>query len=447
MNWFRENNIFNAPQRSTTAQLPAARLTKVATPAASPCVRRPPIKTLLNKTEQAHVACVKRIGRVNSKPNDSAAGHVSPEFGHRFETSYDNLESDIVRDLRVHFLSDNERAAMKATLQFATNYVTGYINSKDMLTFNQTTQFKTKHDLEHVQESVCTICGYKFKENTRPWFLFVIVRQPPMTSDEDEVRQKPPNKPGSFEFACSDCSEEHNDPLNTYEIYPKINSVHIKRLFEAGFFYQYIFPLEFEVEYFRHTDIEIKQHKGPFKVLQQLLLEYKNPNETIMFIALRTTGDLVLKEINHNVQLNRYRNVFKTPTSAKDVNCFIINDPSNLMEALTDNRFDRINGTLFAEIYGYAIQEFVTGVITFPVRPTKSGYCTACKKAKMYYSNPVINCSRCGFTNRYIFKGKYDDYYFHQEAVQTHAAHGEFIRYYDINLHKKICHERLEDAE
>jgi hypothetical protein len=443
MNWFKKNNIFNTPQRS-----PAARPLLTRVESAPPCVRRPPTKTQLNKTEQMHAACVKSIRRT-SKSNISGAGHVPPEYGHRFETSYDTLESDVVRDLRLHFLSENERAAMLATLRFATNFVTGYINSKDMLTFNQMTQFKTKQDLEHVQESACTICGYKFKDNTRPWFLFVIVRQPPKTDDEDNggVQDKPPNKPGSFEFACTDCSEKHNDPLNTHEIYPKINSLHVKRLFEAGFFYQFIFPLEFKLEHFTQKNIEIKQHKGPFKVLQQLLIDYKRPNETIMFISLKTTGDLVLKEVNYNVQLSRYRNVFKTPTSANDVNCFAINDPSSLMEAIADGRFDRINGTLFAEIYGYAIQEYVTGVITFPVRPAKAGYCAECKKTKMYYSNPVLNCSRCGFTNRYVFKGKYDELYFHPEAVKTHISNGEFIRYYDIKLHKNICRQHLEEDE
>nr|WHM28319.1 me53 [Dasychira pudibunda nucleopolyhedrovirus] len=450
MNWFKENNIFdNKLAKKPAASKPGASST-ASRPAASPAPRR--VKPF-NKSELAHAAIVKRIGRGSDRLNEISASFVPPEYGFRFDevpACSHKLEYACERDLREHFLSDNEREAMKSLLRFATNYVLGYINSKDMLTFGRAAGLKLKNELEYVQESECTMCGYKFKDNTRVWMLYVIVRHPPRAASADEEFVPSPNTPDCFEFACCDCADNYPDQLNSHQVYPGINSLHAQRLFEAGFFYQYVFPLEYKTEYFTYNDVKIVHHEGPFKIIQRLLREYKRPNEHIVSITLRTTGGVVLKEINHNVRLMRYRNIYKEPTASDDVNCFTVSSSSALMEALDSGVFDSIQGTVFAEIYGFAIQEFVTGVITFPVRPVKGNYCAVCKKNKMYYSNPVLCCSKCGFTNRYIFNGKYDDLYFHPEAVQTHATHsthGEFVRYYNLKLHAKICRERLEEYE
>ncbi|AHD25504.1 me53 [Choristoneura murinana nucleopolyhedrovirus] len=433
MKWFRENNIFD---RRSPRNAPADRPAAATAGPASPAARR---AKPFNKSEQAHAAIIKRIGRGSDKFNEISASLVPPEYGFRFDNvpaCSHKLDYAYERDLREHFLSDNEREAMKSLLRFATNYVLGYVNSKDMLTFGRAAGLKTKDGLEHVQESECTMCGYKFKDNTRVWMLYVIVRQPP-----------PPNALGRFEFACCECADNYHDQLNSHQVYPGISSIHAQRLFEAGFFYQYVFPLEYKLEHFTFNDVKIVHHEGPFKIIQRLLREYKRPNEHIISITLRTTGGVALKVNDDNVRLMRYRNIYKEPTASDDVNCFTVSSPSTLMKTIANGTFNSIQGTVFAEIYGFAIQEFVTGVITFPLKPAKGSYCTACKKNKMYYTNPVINCSKCGFTNRYIFNGKYDYIYFHPEAVQTHAAHGEFVRYYDLKLHAKICRERLEDCE
>ncbi|AAP29907.1 me53 [Choristoneura fumiferana multiple nucleopolyhedrovirus] len=446
MKWFRENNIFDKrSSRTAAADKPA-----VATQGpASPAARR--VKPL-NKSEQAHAAIIKRIGRGSDKLNDISASLVPPEYGFRFDNvpaCSHKLEYACERDLREHFLSDNEREAMKSLLRFATNYVLGYVNSKDMLTFGRAANLKTKDGLEHVQESECTMCGYKFKENTRVWMLYVIVRHPPrsLSASEEPAAPPSPDAPGHFEFACCECADNYHDQLNSHQVYPGISSVHAQRLFKSGFFYQYVFPLEFRLEHFTFNDIKIVHHDGPFKIMQRLLREYKRPNEHIISITLRTTGGIALKVINDNVRLMRYRNIYKEPTASDDVNCFTVSSRSTLMETIDNGTFNAIQGTVFAEIYGFAIQEFVTGVVTFPLKPVKGGHCISCKKNKMYYTNPIINCSKCGFTNRYIFKNKYDHIYFHAEAVQTHAINGEFIRYYDLKLHAKICRERLENYE
>ncbi|QDL56941.1 ME53 [Dione juno nucleopolyhedrovirus] len=451
MNWFRENNIFDRRPATSVAKssvpVPVARAGRAATPTPAPRTSKP-----VGRTQQMHAAIAKRIKRGANKLNTYYGALVPPEYGFRFDdvpVPSHKLEYAHERDLREHFLSDNEREAMKSLLRFATNYVLGYVNSKDMLMFGRAAGIKVKDGLEHVQESECTMCGYKFKTNTRLWELYVIVRHPPRYDDDnDDEPVSPKSKaPGNFEFACCDCNDSYHDRLNSHKIYPSINSVHAQRLFEAGFFYQYVFPLEYKVKHFTFNDIEILHHEGPFKIIQRLLQsEYKRPNEHIISLTLSTTGGIVLKEINHNVRLTRYRNIFSAPTTADDVNCFTVTGPSALMEALDSRSFDSIHGTVFAEIYGFAIQEFVTGIITFPLRPVKNGYCTACKKTKMYYTNPVINCSKCGFTNRYIFNGKYDYLYFHPEAVRIYETHNELVRYYDLKLHARICRERLKES-
>ncbi|AFY62823.1 ME53 [Philosamia cynthia ricini nucleopolyhedrovirus virus] len=460
MNWFKENNIFDARKNGRATAPPAkvkapvgaktpppAKTTSVVPVKAAPTLPRRPA----NKTEQAHAAIVKRIGRGDNRHNKVFSNCVPPEYGHRADdmsACSHKLEYARARDLREHFSSDNEREAMRATLRFATNYVTGYISSKDMLAFGRAENVNTKDGLEYVQESQCTICGYKFKDNTRPWLLYVVLREPPRAPSEGDEPEppQPPNTPDRFDFACFDCTEEFKDPLNSFEIYPGLTAVHTKKLFESGFFYQYIFPLEFNVQYFKRDKIQIKHHEGPFETMQRLLRDHRGPNEHIMYISFSTTGGLVLKETNYDARILRYRNLFDAPTVADDVNCFTVSSPSQLMKALDDRRFDTINGTVFVEMYGFAIQEFVTGVVTFPVRPVKGNYCVACKKTKLYHNNPVICCSRCGFTNRFVFGDKYDALYFHWEAVQTHKEHNELVRYYDLKLHARICDERLKAA-
>ncbi|AGR57054.1 ME53 [Choristoneura rosaceana nucleopolyhedrovirus] len=448
MNWFKENNIFDrkSPRNSLAGKPAAASSAKQFTGNASTAARRSKPRS---KSEQAHEKIIQRIGRGKDK-DISVVNLVPPEYGFRFDNvpAYSHkLEYACERDLREHFLSDNEREAMQSLMRLATNYVLGYVNSKDMLTFGRAAGLKTKNELEHVQESECTMCGYKFKNNTRLWMLFVIVRQPLRSLSTGDDPAPLPHPSNRFEFACCECAQNYHDQLNLHQVYPSIDSVSAQRLFEAGFFYQYVFPLEYKLKYFTLDDIEIVHQEGPFKTIQRLLREYKRPNDHIISITLRTTGGIVLKEINDKVRLMRYRNIYKEPTASDDVNCFTVNSPSALMEAIANGTFDSIQGTVFAEIYGFAIQEFVTGVITFPLKVVKGSYCKACKKKKLFHSNPVINCSKCGFTNRYIYEGKYDHIYFHPEAVQTHTIHGEFVRYYDLKLHAKICRDRLKDYE
>lgn len=425
MNWFRENNIFDDRRMQKSVGGKTALPSKLK-----------PQQQQQNKNEQAYADIIKVVKRGKNNLNKISACFVPPEYGFQFDdVSHRGLDYNVERDLREHFLSDNEREAMKSLLRFATNYMLGYINSKDMLTFGRSAgSMKVKDKLEHVQESECTMCGYKFKDNTRVWLLYVIVR-----------RSKDDNVPITFEFACCECHDNYRDSLNSYQIYPHIESVHVRKLFEAGFFYQYIFPLNFKNTQLTLKNIEITKHDGPFKIIQELLRKHKRPNDHIIYITLRTMNGIVLKEINHNVQLSRYRNIFKKPTVSDDINCFIVNDPSALMEAITNKSFDSIHGTLFAEIHLLEIEEFVTGVITFPVKPSKNNSCSACKRTKKFYNNPVINCSRCGFTNRYNFKGDYDYIYFNPKAVQTHETNGEIVRYYDLKLHDIICKQNLKD--
>nr|UIX56143.1 ME53 [Hyphantria cunea nucleopolyhedrovirus]UIX56282.1 ME53 [Hyphantria cunea nucleopolyhedrovirus] len=459
MNWFRENNIFDAKPAKAPRGKPADKKQQgAAAPstvarqfasaaAASPVTRR----GKLNKSQQTYETIATRLKRGKNIQNKMSAGLVPPEYGFQFEDEptpcSHTLDYSQERDLREHFLSENERKAMKSLLRFATNYVLGYVNSKDMLTFGRAARLQVKNGLEHVQESECTMCGYKFKDNTRLWMLYVIVRQPPRKpSAGDEPEPEPPrNVPGSFEFACCDCGNSYHPQLHSHQVYPSINSLHAQRLFEAGFFYQYVFPLQYQRRWVTDDSLQVVNQNGPFQIVQELLKKHKRPNDHIISITLSTTGGVVLKEVNHGAKLTRYRNIFNKPTVSDDVDCFTVSSPSALMAALENDTFKTIQGTVFVEIYGFSIQEFVTGVITFPMKPVKGSYCTACKKNKMYYSNPVINCSKCGFTNRYIFNGKYDYIYFHPEAVQTHATHGELIRYYDLKLHVKICRERMDE--
>lgn len=103
---------------------------------------------------------------------------MPPEFGNKFEglPAYsDKLDFKQERDLRMHFMSDLERDIMKATLKFSTNYIMGYINSKDM---RMTGKFasrpvKYKKTMEHMSDSRCTTCNYRFKDNTREWFCML----------------------------------------------------------------------------------------------------------------------------------------------------------------------------------------------------------------------------------------------------------------------------------
>ncbi|QCF61108.1 me53 [Troides aeacus nucleopolyhedrovirus] len=432
--FFRKNNIFDAP---TTGG--KGRAKSLPTPAAnSPSPVRPPPKsnikppTRISMPKQP-IKPLEHCGIVSKKPvvNRKDGYFVPPEFGNKFEglPAYsDKLDFKQERDLRMHFMSDLERDIMKATLKFSTNYIIGYINSKDM---RMTSKFasrpvKYKKTMEHISDSRCTTCNYRFKDNTREWFLYVVVHI-----------EKPLDDPDRIDICCQKCYLYHNVPKTSYEIYPSINLVDLSYLARERFFYQYIFPVSFE-----HTtevkELRIDDHNCKvFEIIQRIILNHKEPNERIQTIDLSTTGGLVLRETYTNIVLQRYRSMCTRPDVVDDVNCFIIQEPSEMNAALQDNRFSGIKGTVFATVKVKKFTQVLDGAITFPLKPTTNNYCKLCKKTKLYYKNPVLYCTKCGFTNVYHFP-EYSKFMYYFETIKSFEMHNEMIIYYDLKMYKKL---------
>ncbi|ABM05423.1 ME53 [Maruca vitrata nucleopolyhedrovirus] len=360
---------------------------------------------------------------------------VPPDFGNKFEglPKYsDKLDFKQERDLRMHFLSDLERDIMKATLKFATNYIIGYVNNKDMRMMGKfaSRSVKNKKSTEHMSESRCTSCNYRFKDDTRVWFLYVVIHI-----------KKPLDDPTRIDICCQDCYLYHNDALNSYEIYPSINSADLKHLAKERFFYQYIFPVSLdyttEVKELRIDDHNCKV----FEMIRRIIQNHKGSNECIEKIDLSTTGGLVLRETYNNIVLRRYRNIGVRPDVADDVDCFMLQDQSEMMDALQDNRFSGIKGTVFATVTIKRFTQALDGPITFPLKSklttAPNNYCKLCKKTKLYYKNPVLYCTKCGFTNVFHFY-KYSEFVYCPEAVKSFEMHNEMILYYDLKMYKKL---------
>ncbi|ANF29666.1 me53 [Catopsilia pomona nucleopolyhedrovirus] len=384
------------------------------------------------------------IGRVivrgKNENNPVHAIYVCPEYGEQFDKQIAHtkrLDYYRERDIRDHFLSDIERDVMLATLKFATNYVQGFINSKDMRLTGRNDKFKFKSKLEYVAETCCTVCKYKFKENTRMWFLYVVVN-----------KNMPTNDPERFDFCCNECFPKMGDALNTYELYPKFHLIDVHALSREGFFNHYIFPFDVSYVNFYKKEFQITDHNGDvFELIKNLLMYHKKYNENILNIELATVAGLVLKESYTSVLIQRYRHMINAykPTTIDDVDCFIAEGSSEMAHALKTRMFYNIKGTVFATVSVRAHKELPQlysgnggNVITFPVRPVANNYCKLCKKTKMHYRHPVLYCTKCGFTNRYHFGDKYKNCTYNSSVVKSYEAHNEMILFYDINEHKKL---------
>nr|AFN09044.1 ME53 [Bombyx mori nucleopolyhedrovirus] len=441
--FFRENNIFDAPKTGGKGRVKSLP-TPVANSPLSP-VRQPlksnikpptrislPTRTFSAKSLE-HSSISSSI--VSKKPvvNRKDGYFVPPEFGNKFESlpAYsDKLDFKQERDLRMHFMSDLERNIMKATLKFSTNYIMGYINSKDMRMTGKFASSSVKYKKtteQHMSDSRCTTCNYRFKDNTRAWFLYVVVHIGKPLDDSDRI-----------DICCQKCYLYHNVPKTSYEIYPSINLVDLSYLARERFFYQYIFPVSLE-----HTtevkELKIDDHNCKvFEIIRRIIRNHKEPNERIQTIDLSTTGGLVLRETYTNIVLQRYRSMCTRPDAADDVNCFILQEPSEMMAALQDNRFSGIKGTVFATVKVKKFTEVLDGgAITFPSRPTINNYCKLCKKTKLYYKNPVLYCTKCGFTNVYHFP-EYSKLVYYSKAIKNFEMHNEMIIYYDLKMYKKL---------
>ncbi|AKN81021.1 ME53 [Lonomia obliqua multiple nucleopolyhedrovirus] len=384
----------------------------------------------------------------SKKDNSSNPGYkvyISPEYGNKFETGgVLKKKINIVEgeDIRDYFLSSTERNIMLATLKFSTNYVQGFVDSKDMRLMGKFDKrlaiFKTKS--EFTCETYCTICMYKFKENTRLWYLYVIVRKDKALDD-----------PSRFDICCNLCNIKVNDIMNTYEIYPRIHIRELHYLSSEGFFSRYIFPFDFTYanqQQNRQKRLKIDDHHGDLlQIMQRLLFEYRdNDSEHVKDITLSTTGGIILKEQYDNIYVQRYRSMVTKPSSVNDVNCFMVDGKSEMLDAIQSKLFYQIKGTVFASINFCVHKSSFDGIITFPLRPDKNTYCILCKKSKMYHKNPILYCTKCGFTSKYHFKtsSHFSNLNYISKAIQTVSMHNEMILYYDINEYKNMhCYSKL----
>lgn len=372
------------------------------------------------------------IVRGKNENNPLSKIYICPEFGDKFEKQpvyMKKLEYARERDIRDHFLSEFERNTMLATLKFSTNYIQGFINSKDMRLMNKyVNKGKFKSKMEYIAEACCTSCKYKFKENTHMWFLYVVVHTNKAVDDPDR-----------FDICCNVCYLKIGDALNSYEIYPKVHLTDLHSLSREGFYNRYIFPFDLSFVKKYKIKYEITDHYGKvFELIQNLLMQ-KKANESVLEIELATTGGIVLKESYSNVYLQRYRNMISEPTVADEVNCFLANGVSEMLQAIKTKMFYDIKGTVFATLTVRSHKpEVFDGVITFPLKPIKNNFCNLCKKTKMYYKHPILYCTKCGFTNRYHFFNKYKHLNYYSKAIKSHEMYNEMILYYDMKEYKKI---------
>ncbi|AVA31115.1 me53 [Oxyplax ochracea nucleopolyhedrovirus] len=379
------------------------------------------------------------IVRGKNECNPANVLYLPPDYGNRFKKQNSllkKLDCPVERDIREYFLSDVERKLMLATLNFATNYVQGYINTKDMRLASKWPgeMIKVKSTAESVTETHCTMCKYKFKENTRVWLLYVIVRP-----------NKPAKDPNKFNFCCNLCYSDTQDVINSYEIYPKFHLTDLHCLLREGFFHQYIFPLFCNRGKLYEKKYEIEKHyANVFELIQSLLLQYKKPEESVLKIELSTSTGSILNEHYSIVRVQRYRrmlcDVADVVNNIDDVDCFIIDGTSEMMKLIKSNKSfcdvkDVVTATLL--IRPYEFQQQIGGVFTFPVKTIKSNYCVLCKRTKMYYKHPVLYCTKCGFTSKYRFY-KYSQLKYYPEIVKTYEMGNEMILFYDLDEYKKI---------
>ncbi|USC25974.1 me53 [Palpita vitrealis nucleopolyhedrovirus] len=451
--FFKQNNIFDPPafkpnvkfspsagdanNNNRAKSLPTSAVKFNAPPVKTPSVVREPYQKKLSLSPPTRKAVSPPL-KFEFDDDDNTSEEVvnrrdgyfiPPDYGNKFDNlpAYSKrLDFKHERDLRTHFMSELEENIMKALLKFSTNYVMGYINTKDMRMNGRFANrpLKYKNTMEHVSESRCTTCNYKFINNTRGWFLYVVI-----------LVNKPVDDPDRIQICCQKCYLFHKDAKNSYEIYPSINLLDLNYLSKEKFFYQYIFPINM-VHDNETKELVINDHNcRVFEIFKNILLNFKEPNERIVSIKLSTTGGVVLKESYNNIALQRYRSMCTKPSVADDVNCYLIQEPSEMMAALKDKRLTDIKGTLYATIEVKKFYQPFDGSITFPLK--MSNYCKLCKKTKMYYKNPVLYCTKCGFTDVNHFPEF--DYYF--EAIKTFEMHNEMIVYYDMKLYKKLTAE------
>ncbi|UZE89695.1 ME53 [Parapoynx stagnalis nucleopolyhedrovirus] len=375
----------------------------------------------------------KNFIRGDNADNEGVLVWTSPEFGDKFkddEPKLKRLDTTDPHDIRSYFLSEIERQVMLATLKFSTNYVCGFIDTKDMrLMGAEADQFKYK-TRECYVESYCTVCKYRFNDNIRRWQLSVWVHH-----------KKELNDPKRFDFCCTDCAVEVEDILNIHEIYPRINLNDLHHLNDAGFFTCYIFPQDvgyYNVE--QQKSIEFINHHGnPYKIIQQVLMKYKQENEHILSITLTTMGRTVFVEQYKRIDLQRYRCSVEEPASIDEVDCFLVNDDSEMMKSIQEKRFRQVLGTVFAVVKFRTHKSNFAGVITFPLNILR--FCELCKKPKLYNKNPILYCTKCGFTTRYRFANKefknFLELPFDNDFVKSREFNNEMILYYDVNEFNK----------
>jgi hypothetical protein len=373
--------------------------------------------------------------------------YTSPGYGDRLllekkgtgaTTVSSNGNKKVVRDWREFFLSDNERALMFATLHFSTKYVQGTVDSREMRMMGKFAKhlsiFKSK--FEHIMDSYCTMCKYKFKENTRQWTVYAIVF--PNKSQYD---------PGRFEITCYLCYRKVNDILKSYQIYPRISLLDVHALAKHGFFNRYIFPLNLDHSPLYTETIVEHHHDGDLgKLMRRLLTQHKLPKERILSMHFSTlTNNTLVKEQYGNMCLQRYRTMCRTPETVDDINCFLVDGESEVATAIEAKTFQRLKGVPFKIVLTKCAQlaMFTDGVITFPCKPRAAAYCNLCKKTKMYYKNPILYCTRCGFTSRYQFANNkpprdYNAYGYVPAAIKKFESKNEMILYYDINEYLNV---------
>nr|UWK31530.1 me53 [Spodoptera exigua multiple nucleopolyhedrovirus] len=343
----------------------------------------------------------------------------------KVNTNRDDDDSKF-KDLRGRFLSNQNFQLMKYVLRFATNYVQGTYLVNDLKEMECT-------DLKYGEVERRTVCqggcGKKFTGGNK--LLFCVIDN---NGDDDDVDDGGNEK---FKVVCHVCSNDYayKRRYEVMQLFPTVSLSVVERLCEVGFITKYIFPIDLEYTV-TETRTEVCNYHNFYKMVKSIIRE-KKTNEHITEIKLSTYGRDLFIETDENCAMRNGQNEYNEHVYELEFHP----SPSTMIP-FVQTYAEKKPLTYFYTVTKRVYLSFFDYAVCFPIKCIN--YCKMCKQDKLYFKiNPVLYCSKCGFTDASFFKNApfLKNTVFLAKCVKAKTLPPTRIYYYDMNLYKSYMNK------
>jgi hypothetical protein len=333
------------------------------------------------------------------------------------------------RDLRQRFLAKENIYLMRAVARFSSNYVQGILSIADT---HQMQRVDTRLTANLKKTAMCQgKCNKSFTRQTPSKFLFAVI-------DLNVKIEDPATRWSKYKLVCFNCSNEYNytEEFACIELFPNLSLRNVERLCELGFITKFIFPIDLNYTTETVTTRVLNYHNF-FEQVNEIVTA-KSDKEQITSIRLHTYGRDLFVETIDNVSMN-----ISIDATGKTVMKLQFGRESSMLQ-FVNTYSNQIMLTYFYAVTKRTYKTTYDYVVYFPIKCEL--VCKQCKDKVYKKINPILYCTRCGYTDSLFFTNSalLHKVNFDANCVKTVIQKAASIVYFDVsNYTKSLLNSKL----